>query len=159
LSFIIYTTGFTKWKAKDFFYFIKENKISSLVDIRRFPNSQLSGYTKSENFSFFLDKLSSCKYIDYWDSLKPDSIDLKEYRNKTISWDVFANRYTKKLEKFNYEGSQIETLLKLNEKENIILLCSEVEFQQCHRNLLTNYLETLKNNLKIININHKNFKL
>ena len=50
----VYTAGFAKWLAKDFFNILEKYNIDKLIDIRLRPNSQLSGFTRQVNFSYFL---------------------------------------------------------------------------------------------------------
>ena len=50
----VYTAGFAKWLAEDFFNLLNKYKINKLIDIRLRPNSQLSGFTRQVNFEYFL---------------------------------------------------------------------------------------------------------
>ena len=50
----IYTMGFTKKSAKDFFSLIKKNDVEMLIDVRLINQSQFAGFTKGEDLSFFL---------------------------------------------------------------------------------------------------------
>lgn len=58
----IYTVGFTKKSAKEFFNILKRNKIEQIIDIRLNNTSQLAGFTKKNDLKYFLKEL--CK-IDY----------------------------------------------------------------------------------------------
>ena len=49
----IYTMGFTKKSAEDFFGMIKNNRIEILIDIRLNNQSQLAGFTKGRDLKFF----------------------------------------------------------------------------------------------------------
>ena len=51
----IYTIGFTKKTAKEFFNLLIENKIQKILDIRRNNKSQLAGFTKANDLEYFLD--------------------------------------------------------------------------------------------------------
>ena len=53
----IYTIGFTKKTAEQFFTLIKENKIEILVDIRLNNKSQLAGFTKGDDLKYFLSPI------------------------------------------------------------------------------------------------------
>ena len=50
---ILYTMGFTKKNAKEFFDSIKEKNIEILIDIRLNNKSQLAGFTKGPDLMYF----------------------------------------------------------------------------------------------------------
>tara|TARA_B100001287_G_C22663428_1_gene521567 strand:+ start:462 stop:953 length:492 start_codon:yes stop_codon:yes gene_type:complete len=151
LNFKIYTCGFTKWSALPFFEYLKQKNITALVDIRRFPNSQLAGFTKQNNFRYFLKELSNCTYL-HFESLAPNAEDFKKYRNKDISWEVFASRYNKKINSVDSKY-EIERLISIAKNENVMVLCSEEHYEFCHRTLLTDYLKQIDDNLIILHVN------
>lgn len=153
----LYTTGFTKWDARPFFSFLKQKKILSLIDIRRFPNSQLSGFTKKSNFWYFLDELSDCQYY-HFESLAPSADDFREYKKQDIDWETFANRYIKDISS-EYAEYEKKEILELLNKGNVMLLCSEVDYEFCHRNLLANHLIESHKDLEVIHTNHMRVRL
>ena len=51
----VYTIGFTKKSAREFFDRLKQAGIRRLVDIRLNNASQLAGFAKKEDLRFFLD--------------------------------------------------------------------------------------------------------
>lgn len=59
---VIYTMGFTKKTAKEFFEHISKNKIELLIDIRLNNHSQLAGFTKGRDLGYFFDAICKCKY-------------------------------------------------------------------------------------------------
>ena len=50
----IYTIGFTKKNAREFFQLLRMNNIEQLVDIRLNNTSQLAGFTKKDDLEYFL---------------------------------------------------------------------------------------------------------
>ncbi len=50
----IYTIGFTKKSAKEFFEILKKNEIEQVIDIRLNNTSQLSGFAKKNDLKYFL---------------------------------------------------------------------------------------------------------
>lgn len=58
----IYTMGFTKKSAKEFFDLIKKHNIEMLIDVRLNNQSQLAGFTKGRDLAFFLKEICSCSY-------------------------------------------------------------------------------------------------
>ena len=53
----IYTLGFTQKNAAEFFNLISSNGIEVLIDIRLNNKSQLAGFTKGTDLSFFLKEI------------------------------------------------------------------------------------------------------
>lgn len=49
----IYTMGFTKKSAEEFFGLIQNNGIEVLIDVRLNNQSQLAGFTKGRDLAFF----------------------------------------------------------------------------------------------------------
>ena len=50
----IYTIGFTKKSAEQFFNIIKDNNISKVYDIRLNNSNQLAGFSKGRDLEYFL---------------------------------------------------------------------------------------------------------
>lgn len=142
----VYTAGFTKWLAKDFFCQLKDLKIHKLIDIRLRPNSQLSGFTREVNFSFFLENLSNVKY-EHQLSLAPTKELLNKRRNEGLSWQDFEFEYLNLLTK-----GVLEYCLNEISNQNILFLCSETEPQFCHRRILTDKLCSLDSDLEVIHL-------
>lgn len=58
----IFTMGFTKKSAEVFFNLIREHHIEILIDVRLNNHSQLAGFTKGRDLSFFLKEICNCEY-------------------------------------------------------------------------------------------------
>ncbi len=128
----IYTIGFTKKSAEEFFNILQDNQIKQLVDIRLNNKSQLAGFTKMKDLKYFLKKISNIEYY-YFDYLAPT----KELRKMVPQWDLYTVEYLKLLEK-----RQILDRLDPNFfKKPTVFLCSEKLASQCHRGILANYLQ------------------
>lgn len=134
----LYTIGFSGKDARTFFTTLKQNNISSLVDIRLNNVSQLAGYTKKNDLDFFLKEI--CK-IDYSHeiSFAPTKEILDNYKNKIITWEQYKEEYISLM-----EDRKILNKNSLN-FDKACLLCSEKTHEQCHRNLLANIF--LKNEI------------
>ena len=59
----IYTIGFTKRSAEEFFEVLKNTRIDRLVDVRLHNTSQLAGFTKRDDLRYFLSELLSVEYV------------------------------------------------------------------------------------------------
>ncbi len=80
----LYTIGFTKKTAKQFFELLKGNDVECLVDIRLHPDGQLAGFTKKGDLRYFLEELIGCDYRHELRLAPSDEI-LKTYR-KDHNW-------------------------------------------------------------------------
>tara|TARA_B100001287_G_scaffold276381_1_gene287013 strand:+ start:2302 stop:2742 length:441 start_codon:yes stop_codon:yes gene_type:complete len=142
----VYTAGFAKWLAKDFFNILEKYNIDKLIDIRLRPNSQLSGFTRQVNFSYFLKKLSNVNY-EHRSELAPTKELLHKRRNENLTWEEFESQYINQLTSEILENYLVEI-----SKDNIIFLCSETEPNFCHRQILTNELLKIDSSLNIIHL-------
>ena len=59
----IFTTGFTKKTAAEFFGTIRQAGIKRLIDVRLHNSSQLAGFTKREDLPFFLREMCQAQYL------------------------------------------------------------------------------------------------
>lgn len=135
----IFTIGFTKHTAEDFFNKLKQNKIDILLDIRLNNTSQLSGFAKYPDIKFFSENLMDCKYI-HDINFSPSEDTLKDYKKKIIKWDDYVIQFENTMNGRNIENYIISNYLKYK-KKNICLLCSEFSPKQCHRKLVSKYFE------------------
>jgi uncharacterized protein (DUF488 family) len=132
----IYTIGFTQKTAKTFFTFIKDAKVSTLIDVRLNNVSQLTGFTKKSDLSYFLKELCDAQYMHLSD-MAPTKEMLNGYKRNEISWQTYEDKYLNLLSQRNVERSVTQLLL-----DEACFLCSEHEPHFCHRRLLAEYLRT-----------------
>lgn len=142
----IYTIGFTKKSAKDFFDILIYNNIKCLIDIRRNNKSQLAGFAKTDDLQFFLKKIGNIDYI-YMPEFAPTEELLDGYRNKTIDWSEYEKRYRKLLLERNVLVNKDMSIF-----DNACLLCSEPTAKQCHRRLAAEYIEKSSGGIEIIHL-------
>lgn len=145
---IIYTIGFTKKRAEDFFQKLSTHNIEIVIDIRRNNNSQLSGFSKGDDLKFFLKKILDC---DYKHELKyaPTKELLDNYKKNICSWEEYETIYN---EMINYNKCAEDFKKKFNKYCNVCLLCSENEYTFCHRRLFAEYLEKNIGNITICHL-------
>lgn len=129
-----FTIGFTQKTAKHFFSVIKKNNISRVVDVRLNTTSQLAGFAKKNDLDYFLKELCQADYIHIPD-LTPTKSMLDAYKNKAITWDNYADKFTNLMVQRHIERTINKSIL-----DNGCLLCSEHEPHQCHRRLVVEYL-------------------
>lgn len=146
----LYTIGFTKKNAEQFFSLLEKSQITTLLDIRLNNVSQLAGYTKRDDLCFFLKKILNVKYI-HSIKLAPTKQILDDFKSNKISWEKYEIEYYKLLEERNIK-SLFPTIVDFN-KDTICFLCSEEKPTHCHRRLLAEYLKrNLSQNIEIIHL-------
>lgn len=133
----VYTMGFTKKTAEDFFGLIKNNGVEMLIDVRLNNQSQLAGFTKGRDLVFFLREICKCSY-SHEIQFSPTKMILDNYRKQVISWSEYEEEYNKLIRR-----RRISDVFKgkYENYERVLLLCSEPTPENCHRRLLAEYLE------------------
>ena len=135
---IIYTIGFTKRTAKEFFDTIHSETVDLLIDIRLNNTSQLAGFTKSGDIEYFLEKICSCKY-DHDPALAPTKEILNDYKKGIIDWEEYSERFLQLMQ----QRSMVESFVKKYiSYEKVCLLCSELSPVNCHRRLVAETLNS-----------------
>ena len=142
----IYTIGYTKKSAEDFFELLKSKRIEVLIDVRLYNSSQLAGFAKSRDLQYFTGQICGCGYI--WASdFAPSAKLLNDYKNKVIGWDEYEKSYKKLLEARNNQNFFEKFIGK-----RICLLCAEETPQHCHRRLLAENISVMYANSPIIHL-------
>ena len=93
----IYTIGFTKKSAEDFFETLRQNSIEQLVDVRLNNTSQLAGFAKRRDLIFFLRELIGADYFhrpilaptDAWRGSTPTVL-MSVRCLKVVNWDAIC---------------------------------------------------------------------
>lgn len=130
----VFTVGFTEKSAEHFFGLIKSNSINVLFDTRINNVSQLAGFAKNKDLSFFLKELCGTEYI--WEpKFAPTKDMLSQYRSKEMEWGEYELRYKDLICKRNVEACYPTDLFIQS-----CLLCSEHLPHHCHRKILVDYL-------------------
>ena len=142
----IYTIGFTKSKAQDFFSRLKGAGVRQVFDTRLNRVSQLSGFAKQEDLKFFLASIAGIKYT-VSDLLAPTADILDAYRKKQMSWPEYERRYLDLL-----NARKVEHRIDLDSLHDGCLLCSEATPERCHRRLAANYLSETLSGLEIVHL-------
>lgn len=142
----LYTIGFTRKSAEDFFTLLKNNNIKRLIDVRLNNVSQLAGFTKQDDLRFFLKEICGIDYSHIVDFSPTDNM-LKRYKNKEINW----NQYEKEFKEL-IMVRRIEKLVDIELLKNACLLCSEPTAEKCHRRLVAEYFRKIYKNVNIIHL-------
>ena len=144
----LYTIGFTKKTAKEFFSLIVENNIDMLVDIRLNNKSQLAGFTKGDDLSYFLEAICNCAY-EYCDEFAPTKGILDAYKKKELDWNEYEKQYKELMDE---RGEYAEFAERFETYHKVALLCSEPTANRCHRRLLSEMICEVDSSIAVYHI-------
>ena len=130
----IATIGFTQSTAERFFNRLQNAGIKKIIDVRLHNTSQLSGFAKSEDLTYFLKAIGNIQYV-HSPLLAPTDIMLKAFKKEKGDWGVYETRFLGLMKE-----RRIEEKLKPESLEGACLLCSEALPHHCHRRLVCEYL-------------------
>jgi|SRR3990172_1431288 len=143
----IYTIGFTRKTAKEFFQALRTARVKRLVDVRLRNKSQLAGFAKQDDLAFFLDRLCGIKYV-HEPLLTPTESMLSEYRKGKIGWEEYESKFRDLIAERKIEDRLGRGMF----RSRTVLLCSEALPKRCHRRLVAEYLQAKWPNVKIVHL-------
>ena len=143
----VYTTGFTKKTAAQFFGSLRQAGVKRLVDIRLNNSSQLAGFAKKDDLPFFLNEICRIEYV-YEPLLAPTQDMLDAYKKEKGSWSDYERRFLALMRERRVEEKISPKLFEVP----TVLLCSEVTAEHCHRRLVVEYLQERWGNIEIIHL-------
>ncbi len=132
----IFTTGFAKKTAAEFFEPLKNHRIELLVDVRLNNTSQMAGFTKHRDLPYFLQELIGARY-EHKPLLAPTGEMLKAYRKKEMTWEEYELEYLDLITTREVENQIPREWF----EQRAVLLCSEFTPEECHRRLVVEYLD------------------
>ena len=139
----LFTIGFTKKNAQTFFSKLKSAGVKKIIDIRLNNVSQLAGFAKRDDLTYFLRELCNCEYI-HKPIFAPTKEILDAYKKKQIDWNEYIRQFS---ELIKYRA--IENKILVEELNNACLLCSEPTPEKCHRRLVAEYFRDKDNDIEI----------
>jgi len=139
----LYTIGFTKKTAKTFFNLLQTVKIERIIDIRLNNNSQLAGFAKKNDLTYFLQVIGHIDYL-HIPELAPTKIILDGYQKKKDTWTIYEQQFIALMQQ-----RQMDKKLSPKLFHQGCLLCSEDIPTYCHRRLVAEYLQEKWGNMEI----------
>ena len=131
----VYTIGFTKKTAEEFFELLRKNHIDLVVDVRLNNISQLAGFSKYPDIVYFLKEICHCDYKS--DKLfAPAESTLKQWRDNKLSWPQYVSQFDATMKQRNIDDHIRRVYSSIVEAKNICFLCSEETPENCHRRLI-----------------------
>jgi uncharacterized protein (DUF488 family) len=143
----VYTIGFTKRTAAEFFGALKQAGVKRVLDVRLNNTSQLAGFTKKDDLSFFLREICSADYV-HEPLLAPTQDLLDNYKKKKGSWQEYERSFLQLMQQRKIEEKIDRRLFDMP----TVLLCSETTAEHCHRRLVLEYLGKKWGGLEVVHL-------
>jgi uncharacterized protein (DUF488 family) len=132
----IFTIGFTKKSAEQFFASLTNAGVQRLLDVRLNNVSQLAGFTKKADLRYFTKTICGIDY-QHLPDLAPTKEMLDTYKKEKGPWPAYEKNFLALM-----RTRQIEKTAKKSLLDGGCLLCSEEKPDQCHRRLVAEYLQS-----------------
>ena len=142
----LFTIGFTKKPAEDFFNKLSEAGVKRVIDIRLNNISQLAGFAKKNDLRYFLKTICAIEYV-HVPELAPTQEILDEYKKHKGDWTIYEKKFMELIIKRGIENKLSRELF-----DNACLLCSEDKPHHCHRRLVAEYLQSKWGDIEITHI-------
>ena len=131
----IFTIGFTKKSAEQFFTRLVDAGVRRVVDVRLHNVSQLAGYSKRGDLAYFLRAIAGIDYV-HLPELAPTPALLDAYKKQRGDWSVYEPAFLDLMRE-----RRIEATVPRATVDGGCLLCSEATPEHCHRRLVAEYLQ------------------
>jgi uncharacterized protein (DUF488 family) len=141
----IFTIGFTKKSAEQFFNRLKQPGLVRVVDARLNNTSQLAGFTKKNDLEFFLHEICKLGYV-HLPELAPTQEILDAYK-ASGEWSNYERQFLSLMAERRIEDQVDKSIL-----DGGCLLCSEATPEHCHRRLVAEYLRRKWGDVEIVHL-------
>lgn len=142
----LFTIGFTKKTARDFFEMLHESGAKRIVDVRLNNVSQLAGFAKKKDLAYFLEKIYGLEYV-HAPELAPTQEILDGYKKNGGEWEVYEKKFLALMKE-----RKIEDTLSKQVISDGCLLCSEHKPHHCHRRLVAEYLKQQWGDIDVVHL-------
>ena len=131
----IYTIGFTRKTAEEFFSLLTGAGVETLVDIRLHNRSQLAGFAKQGDLAWFAREIAGIEYV-HVPELAPSQELFDAFKKRGGAWENFERGFQQLMEeRGSYERFDRDLL-----RRSPCFLCSEAAPEHCHRRLVAEAL-------------------
>jgi len=142
----LFTIGFTKKPAREFFEKLRRPGLQRLIDIRLNNVSQLAGFSKRDDLQFFCEAILSIEYL-HLPELAPTQDMLDAFKKQRGDWAGYERKFLSLMAE-----RKVEAALDKEQMNGACLLCSEPTPEHCHRRLVAEYLKQKWGNVEIEHI-------
>lgn len=138
----LYTIGFTKKTAEQFFTMLENNHVKRVIDVRLNNTSQLQRFSIYPDIKFFLNRFGIA--YEHAKIFTPNPFTFQKYRNNKITWAEYVERFTDLMD----ERGAVDAIKNLDyDIDRCCLLCAEESAKFCHRRLVAELIvENLEEN-------------
>ena len=143
----VYTIGFAKKRAVDFFVPLRNVGVQRLLDVRLNNTSQLARFTKKDDLPFLLREICGAEYV-HEPLLAPTREILDTYRSGGGSWEEYEIHFLRLMEERRIEECLDHNLF----RGRTALLCSEPTAERCHRRLVLEYLQARWGDIQVTHL-------
>lgn len=143
----VYTIGFTKKPAAEFFETLRSAGVRRLLDIRLNNTSQLAGFAKRDDLDYFFRAICGGEYVH--EPLLAPSPDLFEaYKKRKGSWTDYERGFLELMADRRIE----DRIDRAGFATPTVLLCSEPTADRCHRRLVADYLRDRWGDFRVVHL-------
>lgn len=142
----LFTIGFTKRTAEDFFRTLQQAGVRRIVDIRLNNSSQLAAFAKARDLEYFLRAIANIEYV-HMPLFAPTPEILDAFKKSKGSWETYERDFKALMEERRMGETAKEML-----HDGDCLLCSEPTPEQCHRRLVAEQLLKHRESLEIVHL-------
>ena len=143
----LYTIGFGKKSAEEFFTILKKHKIERLIDVRESNSNIYAGFTIKKNLPFFLNTILEVEYLELKLLAPTKELRVEYHSSNKSDWNKYKEGYIKLL-----DSRKITDTIDVSIFHNAILLCSEPTADKCHRRLAAEYLKKIDDKIQITHL-------
>lgn len=141
----LFTIGFTKTTARNFFERLQRAGVRRVVDVRLNNVSQLAGFAKRDDLAYFAQALCDADYRHRQD-LAPTQDILDAYKKHKGEWLLYERQFRDLMVQRRIEN------IDRAELDGGCLLCSEDEPHHCHRRLVAEYLREKWGDVEVVHL-------
>ena len=142
----VFTIGFTKKSAREFFGKLRRPGLARLLDVRLNNVSQLAGFSKRDDLLYFCEAILSIQYL-HLPELAPTQAMLDEFKKNHGEWPDYEAKFLSLMVERKVEDTLAREVI-----DGGCLLCSEATPENCHRRLVAEYLQRKWGNVEIEHI-------
>ena len=142
----VFTLGFTKKSARNFFEILQRSGAKRVVDVRLNNVSQLAGFTKKDDLAYFLKVICGMDYV-HLPELAPTQDILDEFKKNHGEWRVYETKFLELMRQRHIEEKVPQDII-----ADGCLLCSEEKPNFCHRRLVAEYLQKHWGDVEILHL-------
>lgn len=131
----VYSIGFTRKTAEQFFTILKRAGIRRILDVRLNNVSQLAGFSKREDLYYFAREICGADYV-HEPLLAPTQEMLDRHKKENGRWADYEKKFRALIAGRKIEDRIDRALFAVP----TVLLCSEPMSEHCHRRIVLEYL-------------------